>query len=188
MADRFSNKRPSNRQAAQEIDMDKNKERVVFVYTTYPSIVEAERIGRELVQRRLCACVNILPGMVSLLLVGGRDRARRGGGDDHQDPRRAGRSGSGRRCGSCTPIRPQPYWCCRSRASIRITMPGSWRKPKQDDGESNGAARCPLSSATAGVDRKDVIRCVLAFGGHERITEAISERSLSSCACRRSLL
>ena len=46
--------------------MDKNKERVVFVYTTYPSIVEAERIARELVQRRLCACVNILPGMVSL--------------------------------------------------------------------------------------------------------------------------
>ena len=46
--------------------MDKNKERVVFVYTTYPSIVEAERIGCELVQRRLCACVNILPGMVSL--------------------------------------------------------------------------------------------------------------------------
>jgi periplasmic divalent cation tolerance protein len=50
----------------QEIDMDKNNERVVFVYTTYPSIVEAEQAGRELVQRRLCACVNILPGMVSL--------------------------------------------------------------------------------------------------------------------------
>ena len=41
-------------------------ERVVFVYTTYPSIVEAERAGRALVERRLCACVNILPGMVSL--------------------------------------------------------------------------------------------------------------------------
>jgi periplasmic divalent cation tolerance protein len=40
-------------------------ERAVFVYTTYPSIVEAERIGRALVERRLCACVNILPGMVS---------------------------------------------------------------------------------------------------------------------------
>jgi len=40
-------------------------ERAVFVYTTYPSIVEAERIGRMLVERRLCACVNILPGMVS---------------------------------------------------------------------------------------------------------------------------
>ncbi len=36
-----------------------------MVYTTYPSIVEAERAGRALVERRLCACVNILPGMVS---------------------------------------------------------------------------------------------------------------------------
>jgi periplasmic divalent cation tolerance protein len=41
-------------------------ERAVFVYTTYPSIVEAEAAGRALVERRLCACVNILPGMVSL--------------------------------------------------------------------------------------------------------------------------
>ena len=41
-------------------------ERAVFVYTTYPSVVEAERAGRALVERRLCACVNILPGMVSI--------------------------------------------------------------------------------------------------------------------------
>jgi periplasmic divalent cation tolerance protein len=41
-------------------------ERAVFVYTTYPSVVEAEAAGRTLVERRLCACVNILPGMVSL--------------------------------------------------------------------------------------------------------------------------
>jgi periplasmic divalent cation tolerance protein len=40
-------------------------ERAVLVYTTFPSIVEAERVGRALVERRLCACVNILPGMVS---------------------------------------------------------------------------------------------------------------------------
>jgi periplasmic divalent cation tolerance protein len=40
-------------------------ERAVFVYTTYPSIVEAEVAGRALVERRLCACVNILPGMIS---------------------------------------------------------------------------------------------------------------------------
>jgi periplasmic divalent cation tolerance protein len=40
-------------------------ERAAFVYTTYPSIVEAETAGRALVERRLCACVNILPGMVS---------------------------------------------------------------------------------------------------------------------------
>jgi periplasmic divalent cation tolerance protein len=52
--------------AAQEIIMDNNNERVVFVYTTHPSVVEAERIGRELLERRLCACVNILPAMVSL--------------------------------------------------------------------------------------------------------------------------
>ncbi len=41
-------------------------ERAVFVYTTYPSVVEAERAGRVLVERRLCACVNILPAMISL--------------------------------------------------------------------------------------------------------------------------
>src|SRR6201995_4497842 len=41
-------------------------ERAVFVYTTWPSIVEAEAAGRALVERRLCACINILPGMVSL--------------------------------------------------------------------------------------------------------------------------
>ena len=40
-------------------------ERAVLVYTTFPSIVEAERVGRALVERRLCACVNILPGMIS---------------------------------------------------------------------------------------------------------------------------
>jgi periplasmic divalent cation tolerance protein len=42
-----------------------SEERAVFVYTTYPSIVEAEAAGRALTERRLCACVNILPGMVS---------------------------------------------------------------------------------------------------------------------------
>lgn len=41
-------------------------ERAVLVYTTYPSVVEAEQAGRTLVERRLCACVNIFPGMISL--------------------------------------------------------------------------------------------------------------------------
>ena len=40
-------------------------ERAVFVYTTWPSIVEAEKAGRNLVERALAACVNILPGMIS---------------------------------------------------------------------------------------------------------------------------
>lgn len=40
-------------------------ERAVFVYTTWASIVEAEKAGRAMVERRLAACVNILPSMVS---------------------------------------------------------------------------------------------------------------------------
>ena len=40
-------------------------ERAVFVYTTYPSLVEAERAGRAIVEQRFAACVNILPGMIS---------------------------------------------------------------------------------------------------------------------------
>ena len=40
-------------------------QRAVFVYTTYPSLVEAEKAGRTIVEQRLAACVNILPGMVS---------------------------------------------------------------------------------------------------------------------------
>ena len=40
-------------------------ERAVFVYTTWPTTVEAEAAGRALVERRLAACVNILPGMIS---------------------------------------------------------------------------------------------------------------------------
>jgi periplasmic divalent cation tolerance protein len=40
-------------------------ERAVLVYTTWPTIVEAERAGRSIVERHLAACVNILPGMVS---------------------------------------------------------------------------------------------------------------------------
>jgi periplasmic divalent cation tolerance protein len=40
-------------------------ERAVLVYTTWPSIVEAEEAGRAIVEQRLAACVNIVPGMVS---------------------------------------------------------------------------------------------------------------------------
>ena len=45
--------------------MVSNMERAVLVYTTYPSVVEAEQAGRAIVERRLAACVNILPGMIS---------------------------------------------------------------------------------------------------------------------------
>ena len=50
-----------------EIEMTQEMpERIVFVYTTYPSLVEAETAGRVLIEARLAACVNILPGMISL--------------------------------------------------------------------------------------------------------------------------
>jgi periplasmic divalent cation tolerance protein len=38
----------------------------VLVYSTFPSPEAAEAVGRELVERRLAACVNILPGMTSI--------------------------------------------------------------------------------------------------------------------------
>jgi periplasmic divalent cation tolerance protein len=40
-------------------------DRAVLVYTTWPSAADAEAAGRALVERRLAACVNILPGMIS---------------------------------------------------------------------------------------------------------------------------
>jgi periplasmic divalent cation tolerance protein len=47
-------------------------EKTVFVYTTWPSPGEAEAAGRVLVERKLCACVNIIPGMTSLYSWQGR--------------------------------------------------------------------------------------------------------------------
>lgn len=38
----------------------------VLVYTTFPSGEVAETVGRQLVEQRLAACVNILPGMTSI--------------------------------------------------------------------------------------------------------------------------
>lgn len=38
---------------------------VVLLYVTFPDLAEAERVGHALVERRLAACVNILPGMIS---------------------------------------------------------------------------------------------------------------------------
>jgi len=40
-------------------------DRAVVVYTTWPAIADAEAAWRTLGERRLAACVNILPGMIS---------------------------------------------------------------------------------------------------------------------------
>jgi periplasmic divalent cation tolerance protein len=44
----------------------------VLIYATFPSAAEAERIGGELVDRGLAACVNILPGMTAIYVWDGK--------------------------------------------------------------------------------------------------------------------
>jgi len=38
----------------------------VLIYSTFPSVPVAESIGGRLVEQKLAACVNILPGMTSI--------------------------------------------------------------------------------------------------------------------------
>ena len=38
----------------------------VLIYTTFPSLEEAKRVGAALVEARLAACVNMFPGMISI--------------------------------------------------------------------------------------------------------------------------
>lgn len=42
------------------------KDEPVLVYTTYPSLVEAEKGGLKIVEAGLAACVNIVPAMRSI--------------------------------------------------------------------------------------------------------------------------
>ena len=42
------------------------KDEPILVYTTYPSVVEAEKSGLKLVEAGLAACVNIIPAMRSI--------------------------------------------------------------------------------------------------------------------------
>lgn len=38
----------------------------VLIYSTFPSLDEAKRVGGALVDARLAACVNVFPGMISI--------------------------------------------------------------------------------------------------------------------------
>jgi len=44
----------------------RTNDKAVLVYATFPSLAEAEEVGAALVDSGLAACVNILPGMVSI--------------------------------------------------------------------------------------------------------------------------
>ncbi len=46
--------------------MDKDKDDIVFIYTTFAAMEQARALGENLVLEKLAACVNIFPGMVSL--------------------------------------------------------------------------------------------------------------------------
>ena len=39
---------------------------LIVVYTTFPTEKDAQKVGRDLVEEKLAACVNIIPGMVSI--------------------------------------------------------------------------------------------------------------------------
>jgi periplasmic divalent cation tolerance protein len=43
-----------------------NDERPVLIYTTFPSLDDARRVGQALVEAKLAACVNMFPGMISI--------------------------------------------------------------------------------------------------------------------------
>ncbi len=45
--------------------MDQGADMIVL-YTTFPNEKEARKVGSELVEEKLAACVNIFPGMVSI--------------------------------------------------------------------------------------------------------------------------
>lgn len=53
-----------------------NIEQPALVYTTFPKLEDAKRVGDALVAARLAACVNIFPGMISVFeWKGTRDEA-----------------------------------------------------------------------------------------------------------------
>ena len=43
-----------------------NDDRPVLIYTTFPGLDDARRVGEALVAARLAACVNMFPGMISI--------------------------------------------------------------------------------------------------------------------------
>lgn len=46
--------------------------KLVLVYSTFPSVAEAERIGGALVDRGLAACVNIFPSITAIYVWEGK--------------------------------------------------------------------------------------------------------------------
>ena len=92
------------------MEKDLTMERAVFVYTTWPSIVEAEKAGRDLVERRLAACVNILPGMISHYWWEGKVERAEEAVMIVKTRASLAEPVSARPSRSCTPTRPRRSW------------------------------------------------------------------------------
>jgi periplasmic divalent cation tolerance protein len=43
-----------------------NEDRPVLIYTTFPSLDDAKRVGDALIAARLAACINMFPGIISI--------------------------------------------------------------------------------------------------------------------------
>ena len=50
------------------MDLNDTVAEAVFVYSTFPDLAQAKQAANKLVRNGLAACVNILPGMVSLYM------------------------------------------------------------------------------------------------------------------------
>ena len=48
------------------------KEQVAILYSTYPNLEEAKRMGKKLLEKNLCACVNVFPVVMSMFWWNGR--------------------------------------------------------------------------------------------------------------------
>jgi periplasmic divalent cation tolerance protein len=54
-----------------------NDEQPVLIYTTFPSLDDAKKVGDALVAARLAACVNMFPGMIAIFeWKGAREEAK----------------------------------------------------------------------------------------------------------------
>lgn len=58
--------------STQRLNQVQQNDKPVLVYATFPTLGAAEAAGRRLVEARLAACVNILPGMTSIYRWEGR--------------------------------------------------------------------------------------------------------------------
>ena len=104
-------------------------ERAVLVYTTYPSVVEAELAGRLIVERRLAACVNILPGMISHYWWQGA--LERGEEAVMIFKTRASLAEKVSAAVKASHSYTTPsIWCCRSRTAMPITCGGFSQRQK----------------------------------------------------------